>query len=287
MQAVTDFFARLSEATYVYCKNGSCYNPTVIIYLANTNNQTKVISCADCPPTEEMFERWRNGTGGFAEGVAKFERMMGGAGMEWAQPLLEMVFQHTTEYNVADEGSLNQVLFQYQMRRQCMGSYLQCQLGDNLMEERIHPYLALEHQISPPFVLAIQAGAQGPEQDVESASCFFEKLSSELVFSDEDERRRKSNNARTVWRYKTIKLYLGVHSMRKVSEDLNLWRTFTREHDSEDEDSSSDLHNESYASDSAEYRPDPWRGPLDLADAEECTMDESQLGDMGWMGGGL
>jgi len=274
MQAVTDFFARLSEATYVYCKNGSCYNPTVITYLANTNNQTKVRSCADCPPTEEMFERWRVGTGDFKQGVAMFSNMMGGAGMEWAQPLLEMVFQHTTEYSVADEGSLNQVLFQYQMRRQWMGSYLQCPLGNNLMEERIHPYLALEHQISPPFVLAIQAGAQGPEQDVESASCFFEKLSSELVFSDEDERRRKSNNARTVWRYKSIKLYLGVHSMRKVSEDLNLWRTFNRERDSEDEDSSFDLLHESYASDGAEFSQDLLSGAHILADASQVMHSD-------------
>ena len=222
MQAVTDFFARLSEATYVYCKNGSCYDPAVISYLADTNNQIKVPSYALCPPTGEMFERWREGTGGFELGVAKFKYMMGGRGMEWAQPLLERVFQHTTECSVVDEGWLNHLQSQFEMRRQWMECVLQCQWGNILMEERIHPYLALEHQNSPPFVLAIHAGAQGPEgtdseQDVESASCFFENLS-----SDTDEVLCKSINARTVWRYKTIKLYLGVHSMRKVSEDLNL-----------------------------------------------------------------
>jgi hypothetical protein len=194
--------------------------------------------------------------------------------MEWAQPLLEMVFQHTTEYCVTDEGSLNQLLIQYELRRQCMESALQYQLGHFLMEERIHPYLALEHQNSPPFVLAIQAGAQGPEgtdseQDVESASCFFENLSSAT-----DEVLRQKINARTVWRYKTIKLYLGVHGMRKVSEDLNLWHTFIRDYDTEDGDSSLDLHHESYASDGAEFSEDPFRGSQIQGDASQVMHSD-------------
>ena len=73
--------------------------------------------------------------------------------------------------------------------------------------------------------------------------------------------------------------------MRKVSEDLNLWHTFNRERDSEDEDSSFDLLHESYASDGAEYRPDPFHGPMDLAD--DWTLSQLELGDMGWVDGGL
>ena len=276
MEAVTEFFARLSQACYVICKNGSCYDEAVISYLANTNNQVKEPSYALCPPTVDMFKSWQKGTGYFELGVAKFKCMMGGRGMEWAQRLLERVFQHTTEYSVADEGSLNHLQYQFEERRQLM-ECLKCQGGNILMEQQIYPYLAQEHQNSPPFVLAIQAGAQGSEgtdsgQDVESASCFFEKLS-----SDKDEVRRKSINARTLWLYKQIKLYLGVHSMRKVSEDLNLWHTFTRGNDSEDEDSSSDLHDEVYASDSAEFRLDVLfdsQGQVDIYDASQVMSSD-------------
>jgi len=280
MEAVTVFFARLSQACYVVCKDGSCYDPLVINYLARTNNQVKEPSYAVCPPTVHMFELWQKGTGYFELGVAKFKCMMGGRGMEWAQRLLERVLQHTTEYSVAEEGSLNHLQNKFEERRQIMewwnqrgNIWMEEQIypGWNLwMERRIHPYLDQKHQNSPPFVLAIQAGAQGSDgtdsgQDVESASCFFEKLS-----SDENEVRRKSINARTLWLYKQIKLYLGVHSMRKVSEDLNLWHTFTRGNDSEDEDSSSDLHDEVYASDGAEFS-------LDVLWDSQGQVDASQV----------
>jgi hypothetical protein len=287
MEAVTEFFVRLSQACYVICKDGSCYDASVISYLVNTNNQDKQPSKAVCPPTVEMFEKWQKGTGYFELGVAKFKCMMEGRGMEWAQHLLERVFQHTTEYSVAEEGSLNHLQNKFEERRQIMewwnqrgNIWMEEQIypGWNLwMERRIHPYLDQKHQNSPPFVLAIQAGAQGSDgtdsgQDVESASCFFEKLS-----SDENEVRRKSINARTLWLYKKIKLCLGVHSMRKVSEDLNLWRTFNRENDSEDEDSSSDLHDEVYASDSAEFRLDVLfdsQGGVDLYDASQVMSSD-------------
>ena len=267
MEAVTEFFARLSQACYVICKDGSCYDAGFISYLANTNNQDKQPSKAVCPPTVHMFELWQKATGYFEQGVAKFKRMVGGRGMEWAQRLLERVFQHTTEYNVAAEGSLNHLQNMFEGRRLEMEWFKnQRSDGDTWMEVQIFPYLDQEHQNSPPFVLAIQAGAQGSDgtdsgQDVESASCFFEKLS-----SDEDEVRRKSINERTLWLYKQIKLYLGKHSMEKVSKDLNL--TFTMGTDSEDEDSSSDLHAEVYASGDDEF-------PLDVLDGAEFTQDDS------------
>jgi hypothetical protein len=274
MEAVTEFFARLSQACYVICKDGSCYDQRVINHLlANRNNQN-----AYCTPTSQMFEAWQNCTGYFEQGVASFRCKMEGRGMEWAQRLLERVFQHTKEYPAADEGSLNHLQDAFEGRRLKM-EWLKNQRrdGDRFMEMQIHPYLDHEHQNSPPFVLAIQAGAQGSDgtdsgQDVESASCFFEKLS-----SDKDEVRRKSINARTLWLYKQIKLYLGVHSMRKVSEDLNLWHTFTRGNDSEDEDSSSDLHDEVYASDGAEFTLDVLfdsQGQVDIYDTSQVMSSD-------------
>jgi hypothetical protein len=65
--------------------------------------------------------------------------------------------------------------------------------------------------------------------------------------------------------------------MRKVSEDLNLWRTFNRENDSEDDDSSSDRHYEVYASDGAEFTPDVLfgsQGAVDLYDASQVMSSD-------------
>ena len=73
--------------------------------------------------------------------------------------------------------------------------------------------------------------------------------------------------------------------MVDLSKKLELHSTFTRLADSEDESSTG--YSEVYASDGAEYMRDPFHGPMVLADANECTLDESQLGDMGWVDGGL
>jgi hypothetical protein len=71
--------------------------------------------------------------------------------------------------------------------------------------------------------------------------------------------------------------------MVDLSKKLELHSTFTRLDDSEDESSTG--YSEVYASDGAEYMPDPFHGPMVLAD--NWTLPQLVLGDMGWVDGGL
>ena len=279
--AVTRLFVRVNVATYVICKNQA--DPNVIAYFQRAIyfGAPTVDSAVHSPPTIDFFECWKRGTGGFQTGVAMCKKYMGGAGVEWAQEVIERVLQHTGVSVSNPEG----VWQRFSLRVADMDRFLNGPDGHPLMEERIHPHLALEYRKNPLFDPAIQAGSQGPEgmdsmQVDASVSYYFEKLS-----SDQDEVRRKAINTRLRWLYRTIKLWLSVHGMVDLSKKLELHSTFTRLYDSEDESYTG--YSEVYGSDSAEYMADPWRGPLNLADADECTLDESQLGDMGWMGGGF
>jgi hypothetical protein len=277
--AVTRLVARVNVVTYVFCQDQPDLKVVDYYYRAIESRKPTVYSAVHSPPTREFFEHWNIGTGCFQTGVARWNQYMGGAGVEWAQEVLQRVLQHI-HVSVLTPGY---VLDRLSMRLADMDGFLNGPDGPPWIEERIHPHLALEYRTNPRFDPAIQAGSQGPEgihrmQVDASASYYFENLS-----SDQDEVRRKAINTRMRWLYRTIKLWLSVHSMVDLSKKLELHSTFTRLYDSEDESSTG--YSEVYASDGAEYMPDPFHGPMDLAD--DWTLSQLELGDMGWVDGGL
>ena len=145
--AVTRLVARVNVATSVICKTQP--DPKVIdyYYRAMYSREPTVDSAVHSPPTREFFEHWKHGTGFFQTGVARWNQYMGGAGVEWAQEVLERVLQHTG-VSVSNPDFVWQ---RFSLREADMDRYLNGPDGHPWIEERIHPHLALEYRTNPRF----------------------------------------------------------------------------------------------------------------------------------------
>ena len=270
--AVTRLVARVNVATYVFCQTQPDFTVIDYYYRAIESRKPTVDSAVHSPPTIEFFEHWNIGTGCFQQGVERWNQYMGGAGVEWAQDVLERVLQHTGG-SVLTPGY---VLEQLSMRLALMDQSLNGRDGPPWIEERIHPHLALEYRANPRFDPATIRPYWGLPEGIDrmqvdaSASYYFEKLS-----SDQDEVRRKAINTRLRWLYRTIKLWLSVRGMVDLSKKLELHSTFGRVYDSEDESYSG--YSEVYGSDSAEFTLDVLfdsQGQVDLYDTSQVMSSD-------------
>ena len=212
-----------------------------------------VVSESRTAPPFELYDAWSRGSEGFKRGGGMFNKYMAGRGVEWGRAVISMMLEHTQirDLCVADRTR------ERAHRTEWMERVMMTSEGKNAcMEQRIYPILAMNTRYDPSFVLAMDAGAVMVLDNTESMTVqariryFFQRLCSHL-----DEDRRNEINKRMRWVYTTIKLHLGVHSMVVICIELNLWRTFNRKADSEDEDYPP--YQEEYDSDPSEFCLNP------------------------------